>query len=65
MCRCVGGQAAASLTETGTGQVFPCRKRDTGHIFAMKRLDKKRLKQKHQETSAAHERNVLAEVRVR
>eukprot|EP00730_Choanoeca_flexa_P001469 TRINITY_DN10648_c0_g1_i3.p1 TRINITY_DN10648_c0_g1~~TRINITY_DN10648_c0_g1_i3.p1 ORF type:complete len:732 (+),score=226.70 TRINITY_DN10648_c0_g1_i3:156-2351(+) len=46
----------------GFGEVFPCRKRDTGHIFAMKRLDKKRLKHKHSETSAAHERNVLAEM---
>lgn len=31
--------------------------------FAMKKLDKRRLKSKHQETSAVHERNVLAEVR--
>ena len=30
--------------------------------FALKKLDKKRLKLKHQEASAVHERNVLAEV---
>ncbi len=30
--------------------------------FAMKCLDKRRLKLKHQEASSVHERNVLAEV---
>jgi len=42
--------------------VFPCRKRDTGAVFAMKKLDKKRLKLKHQEASAVYERTVLAEM---
>jgi serine/threonine protein kinase len=46
----------------GFGEVFPCRKRDTGAVFAMKKLDKKRLKLKHQELSAVHERNVLSEM---
>eukprot|EP00049_Salpingoeca_infusionum_P022705 m.8271 g.8271 ORF g.8271 m.8271 type:complete len:847 (-) comp5339_c0_seq2:2563-5103(-) len=46
----------------GFGEVFPCRKRDTGQVFAMKKFYKKRLKAKHQELSAVHERNVLAEM---
>eukprot|EP00056_Hartaetosiga_gracilis_P011891 m.184381 g.184381 ORF g.184381 m.184381 type:complete len:833 (-) comp13597_c1_seq2:27-2525(-) len=46
----------------GFGEVFPCRKRDTGAVFAMKKLYKKRLKKKNQEVSAVHERNVLAEM---
>lgn len=45
--------------------MFGCRKHDTGAMFAMKRLDKRRLKLKHQETSAVHERNVLAEMHSR
>ena len=46
----------------GFGEVFPCRKRDTGAVFAMKKLSKRHLKQAHQEASAVHERNVLAEM---
>eukprot|EP00055_Hartaetosiga_balthica_P002224 m.3155 g.3155 ORF g.3155 m.3155 type:complete len:782 (-) comp2025_c0_seq1:120-2465(-) len=46
----------------GFGEVFPCRKRDTGAVFAMKKLYKRRLKKKNQEVSAVHERNVLAEM---
>eukprot|EP00052_Salpingoeca_macrocollata_P023058 m.201937 g.201937 ORF g.201937 m.201937 type:complete len:774 (-) comp21945_c0_seq2:103-2424(-) len=50
------------LGRGGFGEVFGCRKQDTGALFAMKRLEKKRLKLKHQEMSAVHERNVLAEM---
>lgn len=63
------------LGRGGFGEVFGCRKHDTGAMygvpaplterFAMKKLDKRRLKSKHQETSAVHERNVLAEVVVK
>ncbi len=37
------------LGRGGFGEVFGCRKLDTGAMFAMKQLDKKRLKLKHQE----------------
>lgn len=50
------------LGRGGFGEVFGCRKHDTGAMFAMKKLDKRRLKSKHQESSAVHERNVLAEM---
>ncbi|EGD77494.1 AGC/GRK/BARK protein kinase [Salpingoeca rosetta] len=50
------------LGRGGFGEVFPCRKRDTGAVFAMKKLYKKRLKSKNQELAAVHERNVLAEM---
>eukprot|EP00047_Mylnosiga_fluctuans_P003990 m.232160 g.232160 ORF g.232160 m.232160 type:complete len:734 (+) comp12307_c0_seq1:159-2360(+) len=50
------------LGRGGFGEVFGCRKHDTGNMFAMKKLDKRRLKSKHQESSAVHERNVLAEM---
>lgn len=50
------------LGRGGFGQVYGCRKRDTGAMFAMKQLDKKRLKLKKQERSALEERNVLAEL---
>ena len=50
------------LGRGGFGEVFGCRKFDTGALFAMKKLDKKRLKLKHQEATAVHERNVLAEM---
>eukprot|EP00053_Salpingoeca_punica_P017045 m.162949 g.162949 ORF g.162949 m.162949 type:complete len:743 (-) comp17102_c0_seq1:2139-4367(-) len=53
------------LGRGGFGEVFGCRKLDTGAMFAMKMLDKKRLKLKHQEMSAVHERNVLAEMHSR
>eukprot|EP00041_Stephanoeca_diplocostata_P036665 m.1347605 g.1347605 ORF g.1347605 m.1347605 type:complete len:764 (+) comp24912_c0_seq12:496-2787(+) len=50
------------LGRGGFGEVYGCRKRDTGKMFAMKQLDKKRLKEKGQEMTALHERNVLAEM---
>lgn len=50
------------LGRGGFGEVYGCRKHDTGAVFAMKCLDKRRLKVKHQEASAVHERNVLAEM---
>ena len=37
------------LGRGGFGEVYGCRKRDTGAMFAMKQLDKKRLKLKKQE----------------
>lgn len=50
------------LGRGGFGEVFGCRKFDTGALFAMKKLDKKRLKLKEQESTAVHERNVLSEM---
>lgn len=50
------------LGRGGFGEVYGARKRDTGAMFAMKQLDKKRLKLKHQERSATEERNILAEL---
>jgi beta-adrenergic-receptor kinase len=50
------------LGRGGFGEVYGCRKRDTGAMFAMKQLDKKRLKKEGQEMSVIHERNVLAEM---
>lgn len=50
------------LGKGGFGEVHGCRKRDTGKMFAMKKLDKRRLKLKHSEYSAVHERNVLGEM---
>lgn len=50
------------LGRGGFGEVYGCRKVDTGAMFAMKKLDKKRLALKHQESTAVHERNVLAEM---
>ena len=50
------------LGRGGFGEVYACRKIDTGALFAIKCLDKRRLKLKHQESTAVHERNVLAEV---
>ena len=50
------------LGRGGFGEVFGCRKFDTGALFAMKKLDKKRLKFKEQESTAVHERNVLSEM---
>lgn len=50
------------LGRGGFGEVFGCRKFDTGALFAMKKLDKKRLKLKSQESTAVHERNVLSEM---
>eukprot|EP00042_Codosiga_hollandica_P058880 m.894882 g.894882 ORF g.894882 m.894882 type:complete len:840 (+) comp59989_c0_seq10:2907-5426(+) len=53
------------LGRGGFGEVYGCRKHDTGAVFAVKCLDKRRLKLKHQEASAVHERNVLAEMHSR
>jgi serine/threonine protein kinase len=50
------------LGRGGFGEVYGSRKFDTGALFAMKKLDKKRLKAKGQESSAVHERNVLSEM---
>lgn len=50
------------LGKGGFGEVHGCRKRDTGKMFAMKKLDKRRLKMKNSEYSAVHERNVLGEM---
>mmetsp|Transcript_481 Transcript_481/g.1363 ORF Transcript_481/g.1363 Transcript_481/m.1363 type:complete len:783 (-) Transcript_481:511-2859(-) len=50
------------LGKGGFGEVHGCRKRDTGKMFAMKKLDKRRLKLKSSEYSAVHERNVLGEM---
>jgi serine/threonine protein kinase len=46
----------------GFGEVFGCRKDDTGKMFAMKLLDKKRIKLKKGELLALNERNMLAKV---
>eukprot|EP00117_Sycon_ciliatum_P004945 scpid27601/ scgid9095/ Beta-adrenergic receptor kinase 1; G-protein-coupled receptor kinase 2 len=46
----------------GFGEVFGCCKSDTGQMFALKCLCKKRLKRRHHESSAVHERNMLAKV---
>eukprot|EP00051_Salpingoeca_urceolata_P013100 m.163707 g.163707 ORF g.163707 m.163707 type:complete len:727 (+) comp17696_c6_seq1:553-2733(+) len=50
------------LGRGGFGEVYGCRKHDTGAMFAMKKLEKKRLKLKHQESTAVHERNVLSQM---
>lgn len=46
----------------GFGEVYGCRKDDTGRMFAMKLLDKKRIKLKKGEALALNERNMLARV---
>eukprot|EP00118_Oscarella_pearsei_P009919 m.58612 g.58612 ORF g.58612 m.58612 type:complete len:730 (+) comp34819_c0_seq19:76-2265(+) len=46
----------------GFGEVYGCRKADTGMMYAMKCLDKKRLKRRKGEKAAINERNVLSEV---
>nr|XP_039268673.1 beta-adrenergic receptor kinase 2-like [Styela clava]XP_039268674.1 beta-adrenergic receptor kinase 2-like [Styela clava] len=43
----------------GFGEVYGCRKADTGTMYAMKCLDKKRIKLKHGESLALNERMVL------
>ncbi|XP_042524430.1 beta-adrenergic receptor kinase 2 [Dipodomys spectabilis] len=44
----------------GFGEVYGCRKADTGKMYAMKCLDKKRLKMKQGETLALNERIMLS-----
>lgn len=41
-------------------QVYGCRKADTGKMYAMKCLDKKRIKMKQGETLALNERIMLS-----
>ena len=43
-----------------TKQVYGCRKADTGKMYAMKCLDKKRIKMKQGETLALNERIMLS-----
>lgn len=43
----------------GFGEVYGCRKADTGKMYAMKCLDKKRIKLKQGETLALNERFIL------
>ncbi|XP_055339814.1 G protein-coupled receptor kinase 1-like [Paramacrobiotus metropolitanus] len=44
----------------GFGEVYGCRKADTGRMYAMKCLDKKRIKLKQGETLALNERIMLS-----
>ncbi|XP_011630610.1 LOW QUALITY PROTEIN: G protein-coupled receptor kinase 1 [Pogonomyrmex barbatus] len=46
----------------GFGEVYGCRKADTGKMYAMKCLDKKRIKMKQGETLALNERIMLSVV---
>lgn len=46
----------------GFGEVYGCRKDDSGKMLAMKLLDKKRIKAKKGEYLAVNERNMLAKV---
>lgn len=46
----------------GFGEVYGCRKADTGKMYAMKCLDKKRIKMKQGETLALNERTMLSAV---
>ncbi|ESO08118.1 hypothetical protein HELRODRAFT_75424 [Helobdella robusta] len=48
----------------GFGEVYGCRKADTGKMYAMKCLDKKRIKMKQGETLSLNERNMLASVSI-
>uniref|UniRef100_A0A8C3FPZ6 G protein-coupled receptor kinase n=1 Tax=Chrysemys picta bellii TaxID=8478 RepID=A0A8C3FPZ6_CHRPI len=48
----------------GFGEVYGCRKADTGKMYAMKCLDKKRIKMKQGETLALNERIMLSLVRL-
>lgn len=43
----------------GFGEVYGCRKADTGKMYAMKCLDKKRIKMKQGEMLALNERSML------
>ena len=44
----------------GFGEVYGCRKADTGKMYAMKCLDKKRIKMKQGETLALNEHIMLS-----
>jgi beta-adrenergic-receptor kinase len=46
----------------GFGEVYGCRKDDSGRMFAMKCLDKKRIKLRHGEDLVFNERNILTQV---
>lgn len=46
----------------GFREVYGCRKADTGKMYAMKCLDKKRIKMKQGEMLALNERNMLQAV---
>lgn len=46
----------------GFGEVYGCRKADTGKMYAMKCLDKKRIKMKQGESLALNERIMLSSV---
>ena len=46
----------------GFGEVYGCRKADTGKMYAMKCLDKKRIKMKQGESLALNERSMLSSV---
>ena len=48
------------LGRGGFGEVYGCRKADTGKMYAMKCLDKKRIKMKQGETLALNERIMLS-----
>ncbi|CAF0901241.1 unnamed protein product [Rotaria sordida] len=48
----------------GFGEVYGCRKADTGKMYAMKCLDKKRIKMKQGETLALNERIMLSLVSI-
>eukprot|EP01137_Pigoraptor_chileana_P006770 Opistho-2@51449 len=50
------------LGKGGFGEVYACQKRDTGKMYAVKCLDKKRIKKKKGESLAWNERNLLAKV---
>ena len=46
----------------GFGEVYGCRKDDSGKMFALKLLDKKRIKVKKGEMLAINEKNMLAKI---
>eukprot|EP00731_Ephydatia_muelleri_P022459 Em0015g42a len=46
----------------GFGEVYGCRKDDSGKMFALKLLDKKRIKVKKGEMLALNEKNMLAKI---
>ncbi|KAL7670906.1 hypothetical protein ACOME3_005822 [Neoechinorhynchus agilis] len=48
----------------GFGEVYGCRKTDTGKMYAMKCLDKKRIKMKQGEGLALNEMNILRTVSI-
>lgn len=50
------------LGKGGFGEVYACQKRDTGKLYAVKCLDKKRIKKKKSEALAWNERDLLAKI---